>query len=79
MSEVREYVFQALADIPEIISRAETYVQIYRVNPARKLNLATAALYKAILVSLRLILEYFDRKSIGECPSIPTNRSANML
>lgn len=79
MSKVRDCVFQALADIPEIISHAETYVQIYRVHPARRLNLATAALYKAVLVSLRLILEYFDRKSIGEHPKIPFSGSADML
>ena len=79
MSKVRECVFQALADIPEIISHAKTYVQIYRVHPARRLNLATAALYKAVLVSLRLILDYFDRKSIGEHPKIPFNRFADML
>ena len=79
MSKVRECVFQALADIPEIISHAQTYVQIYRVHPARRLNLATAALYKAVLVSLRLILEYFDRKSIGEHSKISSNRFADML
>ena len=65
MSKVRECVLQAIEDIPDIVARAEMYIDIYRVHPARRLNQATAALFKAILVSLRLILEYFGRKSLS--------------
>lgn len=71
MSKVRECVFQALADIPDIITRAEVYIAIYKVHPARRLNQATAALFNAILTSLRLILEYFGRKSLGYYPKVP--------
>ena len=65
MSKVRECVLQALADIPDIIANAEVYIEIYRFHPASRLNKATAALFKAILVSLRLIVEYFGRESLG--------------
>ena len=65
MSKVRESVLQALQDIPDIVARAEVYIDIYRIHRAHRLNQATAALFKAILVSLRLILEYFKRKSLG--------------
>ena len=71
MSKVRECVFDALADIPEIIARAEVYIEIYKVHPARRLKQATAALFGAILSSLELILEYFGTKSIGKHPKHP--------
>ena len=66
MSKVRESVLQALADIPEIIARAEVYVEIYKVHPARRLKQTTATLFKAILTLLRFILEYFRRNSISK-------------
>ena len=66
MSKVRESVSQALADIPYTIARAEVYIEIYKAHPARKLKQATAALFKAVLISLRLILEYFARNSLGK-------------
>ena len=66
MSKVRDSVFQALADIPYTIARAEVYIEIYRAHPARRLKQATAALFKAVLISLRLILEYFGRSSLGK-------------
>lgn len=68
MSKVRECVFQTLADIPDIIASAEEYTKIYRVHPARSLKQATAALFKAILRSLRLILEFFGTGSLGKHP-----------
>ena len=77
MSKVREYVLQAIEDIPDIVTRAEMYIDIYRVHPSRRLNQATAALFKAVLVSLRLILEYFKRKSLGISSTDP--QAANAL
>ena len=71
MSKVRECVFQALEDIPDIIARAEVYIDIYKAHPARKLKQATAALFMAILTSLQLIEEYFSRKSLGNQPKAP--------
>ena len=77
MSKVRECVLQAIEDIPDIVARAEMYIDIYSVHPARRLNQATAALFKAVLVSLRLILEYFERKSLGI--SSADSQAANAL
>lgn len=76
MSKVRECVLHALNDIPGIVARAEVYIDIYRVHPARRLNQATAALFKAILVSLRLILQYFERKSLGISSRDPQTANA---
>lgn len=79
MSKVRECVFQALADIPDIIARAEVYIEIYKVHPARRLNQTTVALFKAILISLRLILEFFGTSSVGKHPKITILTSADIL
>ena len=71
MSEVRESVYQTLADIPEIIASAEEYIKIYRVHPARSLKKTTAALFEAILRSLRLIVKYFGKGSLGKASERP--------
>ena len=71
MSEVRESVYQALADIPEIIASAEGYIKIYTYHPARSLKQATAALFKAILCSLRLIVKYLGKGSLGKASERP--------
>ena len=70
MSKVRECVFQALEDIPDVIAQAEVYIETYKAHPARKLKQATVTLFIAILSSLRLILEYIGRKSLGNHPNI---------
>lgn len=49
-------VYEALRDIPEAVSKAQRYMEIYSDRKAYQLSQKTAQLYSAILNTLEIIL-----------------------
>ena len=58
-NDVRVTIFQALADIPYWVGRANRYRDLYRESKPRELVQMTAQLCSAVLVALRHIMIYF--------------------
>lgn len=61
LHDIRECVYEALADIPEAIRQAQKYVEIYKNEEPFRLKQETVALYSVILVTLQHILGFFTR------------------
>ena len=57
--DVRVTIFQALADIPYWVGRANRYRDLYEESKPRELVQKTAQLCSAVLVALRHIMVYF--------------------
>ena len=57
--DVRVTIFQALADIPYWVGRANRYRDLYEESKPRELVQRTAQLCSAVLVALRHIMVYF--------------------
>lgn len=57
--DVRVTIFQALADIPYWVGRANRYRDLYKESKPRELVQMTAQLCSAVLVALRHIMVYF--------------------
>ena len=70
LQDIRECVYEALADIPEAIRQAQKYVEIYKKEEPFRLKQETAALYSLILITLQHILGFFTRTAGSESPRI---------
>ncbi|KAL9134028.1 MAG: hypothetical protein Q9175_004793 [Cornicularia normoerica] len=57
--DVRVTIFQALADIPYWVGRANRYRDLYKESKPRELVQMTAQLCSAVLIALRHIMIYF--------------------
>ncbi|PMD57094.1 uncharacterized protein K444DRAFT_615552 [Hyaloscypha bicolor E] len=57
--EVEESIFDALAELPEIMEDARNYILIYQDYPNQSLERKTFDLYLAILKSLNHIVQFF--------------------
>ncbi|KAI1858928.1 uncharacterized protein JN550_012286 [Neoarthrinium moseri] len=62
--KVEEAIFGALAEIPEIIQGAQTYVKVYSDRRPQALEKKTFDLFLAILRSLTHIMQFFAEGSI---------------
>lgn len=58
-NDVRFTIFQALADIPYWVGRANRYRDLYKESKPRELVQMTAQLCSAVLVAFRYIMNYF--------------------
>ncbi|KAH7031940.1 hypothetical protein B0J12DRAFT_310188 [Macrophomina phaseolina] len=59
--EVRDQVFDALADIPEIFMSIEQYLQIY---PSKQLRARGASLYASLARTLQSIMKFFTENPL---------------
>ncbi|CAN9191195.1 unnamed protein product [Alternaria alternata] len=63
VSGTQQAIYEALASIPEALSHASAYVEIYKAHSSDALVKKTAELCKNILVVLRVIVEFFAKSS----------------
>lgn len=63
-NDVRLLVFQALAEIPEQIARAEEYRVLYAESKSFGLMQKTAHLCSAVLVAFRHVMVYFTEGTL---------------
>jgi hypothetical protein len=73
VNTVQKSIYEALASIPDTLAHASTYVEIYKAHSSTALVQKTAELCKCILVTLRLIIEFFLKSSISKFST--TNRN----
>jgi hypothetical protein len=67
MNEIRDFVFDALAAIPEEIEKAQLAMEFNRdMTMSSRLHQRIADLYIAILQILHHIILWLERKSTGE-------------
>jgi hypothetical protein len=64
--EIRKSVREVMIEIPQILSRNRDYVEIYKTKPRDALTKGVAELFKAILCTLRLVIEYLTKSSTGK-------------
>lgn len=57
--KIEEAIFGALAEIPEIIQGAQTYVKVYTDRRDQSLERKTFELFLAILRTLTHIMQFF--------------------
>ncbi|KAG8526825.1 uncharacterized protein KY384_008254 [Bacidia gigantensis] len=62
-SEIRRIIYETLASIPDALTHASTYIEIYNAHSSEALVEKTAALCKCILVLLQLIVRFFLKGS----------------
>ncbi|OIW31235.1 hypothetical protein CONLIGDRAFT_700977 [Coniochaeta ligniaria NRRL 30616] len=63
VSETRQLIYETLASIPDTLAHAGTYIEIYKAHSSKTLVQQTAALLKRILITLRLIIQFFLQSS----------------
>jgi hypothetical protein len=56
LNKVEMSIYEALRDIPEAVSKAQRYMEIYSDVKAYQLSQKTALLYSTILNTLEIIL-----------------------
>lgn len=66
MNEVRHIIYETLASIPDTLAHANTYIEIYKAHSSETLVRKTAVLFKSILISLQLIIQFFLRSSFSK-------------
>ena len=66
ISEVRQLIYETLAEIPDTLTHASAYIDIYKAHLSESLVRNTAALCKCILVLLRSIVQFFLRSSFSK-------------
>lgn len=54
-----------MTEIPRLLNRNRDYIDLYKARPRDALTKAVADLFKAILVTLRLVVEYLTHSSSG--------------
>lgn len=65
VSDMHKTIAETLATIPDVMEHAGTYVRIYGSHRSLSLNRKTVDLCKAILVTLRLVIEYIMQGSLS--------------
>lgn len=81
-SSLNKTISEALASIPDTLTHASTYVEIYKSHSSDALVEMTAALCKCILHTLRLIVDYFLKNPIRKRfigPSSSSGFAADVL
>jgi hypothetical protein len=63
--DMRKSVREAMIEIPKLLSRNRDYIELYKARPRDALTKAVADLFKSILVTLRLVVEYLTHSSAG--------------
>ena len=65
MSDIHSILYEVLGTIPEYISKAERYKNIYKSTRNVKLVQKTVLLYSSIVVALAEAFAYLGERSIG--------------
>jgi hypothetical protein len=65
ISGIHKSIYEALASIPDVLEHAGTYVEIYQAHRDAALVKKTANLCKAILTTLRLVIEFIMQGSFS--------------
>lgn len=66
LSGLSKSIYEALACIPDVLDHAGTYIDIYKAHRSSTLVSKTASLCKAILTTLRLVIEFITKGSLSE-------------
>lgn len=75
---MEENIFDALAELPEIMEGARKYILIYQDYPNQSLERKTFDLYLAILKSLNHIVQFFaDSAASRSSPHNKVGHSTN--
>lgn len=56
---------EIIGEIPILLNQNKKYIDAYKEAPLDSLSRATAQLVKAILITLRLVIEHLTKSSIG--------------
>ncbi|KAH7080231.1 hypothetical protein BKA63DRAFT_600602 [Paraphoma chrysanthemicola] len=64
LSGLSKSIYEALASIPDVLDHAGTYIDIYKAHRSSALVSKTASLCKAILTTLRLVIEFITKGSL---------------
>jgi hypothetical protein len=74
LSGLSKSIYEALASIPDVLEHASTYVEIYKAHRSPALVSKTASLCKAVLTTLRLVIEFVTKGSLSKYPCCVTRR-----
>ena len=64
---MRGSVADVMTEIPRILDREKKCLDIYKAIPRDSLNKASAELFKAVLITLCMVVEYLTANSFREC------------
>jgi hypothetical protein len=81
MHNIRTTIYDALRDIPEAVSKAQRYLNIYSDVKAYQLSQKTAELYSAVLNALEKIITVLTEPGLSKFinPEVPTYLNSKII
>lgn len=70
MHKVRNDIYEAIEEIPDIVSRAQRYLEIYRDLQTFGLSQKVVQLFSAVLIALETIIKLLSERGISELVDI---------
>ena len=65
MHKARNDIYEALQDIPDAVSKAQRYLEVYNDVKALNLSLKTVELFKAVLQALEAIVIFLTESGFS--------------